>query len=259
MIASLIPLNTIEAQEGSTPQSNQLTDEEKARANNPLANTKAFNIQYYYRPGLNEVEGGEAHTTWFRAAVPTGRVLWRLSVPLEVRHVNNATTNYSKSGLGDIDIFAAYLAVLKPKFTFGLGPAAAFNTASDDALGTGRNSLGAAAVAFASPVPEIQIGGLAIWRTDIGGDSSREEVEILALQPFFMWQLGKGLYFRSAPIMPFNLKNGDYHMPLGLGIGKVIKINNSIFNFFIEPQPSILLDGVGQPRFQVYGALNMQF
>ena len=237
----------------------ELTDAEKARANNPLANAKAFNVQYYFRPSLSEVEGGQAHTFWLRVALPTGRILWRLSAPLETRHINNSAINYSKSGFGDLDIFAAYLAVLKPKYTFGLGPAASFNTASDDALGTGKTTLGAAAVVFASPVPQIQVGSLVIWRTDVAGDDKRDPVNFLAIQPFYFLQLGKGLYFRGAPIWVFDLERGYYHVPLGLGVGQVMKVNNIVFNFFLEPQPSILVYGPGQPVFQIYGALNMQF
>ena len=76
----------------------------------------------------------------------------------------------------------------------------------------------------------------------------------------YFWQLGKGVYFRGAPIIPIDLtKSGNYHIPVGLGIGKIIKVNGTVFNFFVEPQPSILVDGVGQPTFQIYTALNMQF
>jgi hypothetical protein len=240
-------------------QQSELTDEEKAKANNPLASTKAFNVQYYYRPYLNLTEGGMANTTWFRFAVPTGRILWRVSFPLEVRHVNNSTTNFGKSGIGDLDMFAAYLAVMKPKLTIGIGPAASFDTASDDALGTGKTTLGAAAVVFYMPNPQLQVGGLVIWRTDIGGDENRGDVNVLALQPIYLWQLGKGLYFRGAPIWVFDLENDYHHVPMGLGIGKVIKIKKVVYNFFIEAQPSVLVKGPGQPALQVYMSLNMQF
>lgn len=233
--------------------------EELAKSNNPLADIVAFNVQYYYRHSLNEIENGSANTTWFRFAVPTGRVLWRLSVPLESRELITDDNSFSKSGLGDIDLFAAYNFVQKPKITFGFGPSASFDTASDDSLGSGKNTLGAAAVVFAVPSAQFQYGGLLIWRTDIGGDKMRDGVNLLAIQPFYFWQLGKGLYFRGAPIMPFDLESGNYSVPLGLGIGKVVKIEGTVFNFFIEPQPSILSKGVGQPNFQVYAALNMQF
>lgn len=233
--------------------------EEIAKANNPLADMTAFNIQYYFRPQLNETTGGQASTTWFRFAMPTGRILWRVSAPLESRFVNNDQVNFGETGLGDIDIFAAYLVKSDAKFTFGIGPSASFNTAASDNLGSGKNTLGFAAVAYASLSPQAQVGGLVTWRTDINGDPNRNDVSMLALQPFYFWQLGKGLYFRGAPIIPIDLANDNYHVPLGLGIGKVVKINGTVFNFFVEPQPSILVKGVGQPTMQIYGAVNMQF
>lgn len=240
-------------------QQAELSDEEKAKANNPLASAKAFNLHYYYRPQLNLTEGGMANTFLARFAIPTGRILWRVSLPLETRHVNNSTTNFSASGIGDLDWFAAYLAVMKPKFTFGIGPAGTFDTAGDDALGTGKNTLGVAAVVFAVPNPQFQIGGLVIWRTSIGGDENRDSTSVLAIQPFFIFQLGKGLYFRSVPVWVFDLKNNYHHVPLGLGIGKVMKIKKVVYNFFVEFQPTLLVEGPGQPVFQVFMALNMQF
>jgi hypothetical protein len=240
-------------------QQAELSDEEKAKANNPLASAKAFNLHYYYRPQLNLTEGGMANTFWARFAIPTGRILWRFSLPLETRHVNNSTTNFSASGIGDLDWFAAYLAVMKPKFTFGIGPAGTFDTAGDDALGTGKNTLGVAAVVFVVPNPQFQTGALVIWRASIGGDENRDSTSVLAIQPFFIFQLGKGLYFRSVPVWVFDLKNNYHHVPLGLGIGKVMKIKKVVYNFFVEFQPTLLVEGPGQPVFQVFMALNMQF
>ncbi len=259
VLFGLLIFGTTNAQD-KPPQKAGMTDAEKAAANNPLASKNALNMQYYFRPNLNEVEGGAANSFYLRAAVPTwGKVLWRLTVPLETRFVNNPSTNFSESGLGDISLFAAYLAVTKPKLTFGIGPSATFNTASGAALGSGRNSLGVAAVIFAAPNPRIQVGGLVIAQTDIGGDATRSKVAFLAIQPFYIFQVGKGFYFRGAPIMPIDLKTGYYSVPLGMGIGQVIKIDKTVLNFFIEPQPSILVYGPGQPKFQIYGALNIQF
>lgn len=246
-------------EEAPKPDGKGPSAEELAKANNPLADVMAFNIQYYFRPNLNEVENGQANTMWMRFAAPTGPVLWRVSVPLESRIIKDGENSFSKTGLGDIDIFAAYLAVNKPKLTLGIGPSASFNTAADESLGSGKNTLGLAAIAFAAPSPSFQVGGLVTWKTDVGGDSLRDDVNLLAIQPFYFWQLGKGLYFRGAPIIPVDLDTGNYHLPLGLGIGKVVKMNKTVFNFFIEPQPSVLLKGPGQPTFQIYGAVNMQF
>jgi len=47
-------------------------------------------------------------------------------------------------------------------------------------------------------------------------------------------------------------------MPLGLGMGKVVKTGNTVFNLFIEPQYTMLHKGV-QPQFQVFTGINLQF
>ena len=41
--------------------------------------------------------------------------------------------------------------------------------------------------------------------------------------------------------------------------GKVLKVNNIVFNIFAEPQFTILHKGVGQPEVQLFIGLNTQF
>ena len=85
------------------------------------------------------------------------------------------------------------------------------------------------------------------------------DTSVLAVQIFGMWQIGGGTYLRSAPISTFDLKSGDYSVPFGLGIGKVTKVDNIVFNLFIEPQFTFLHQGTGQPALQIFIGLNMQF
>ena len=241
---------------------NAQTEEEKAanaraQANNPIASKTAFNLQSYYSTNLSGVTDGTSNSYWLRFATPTGRVLWRFSAPLST--FENKDLGISESGLGDMDLFAAYLAVSKPKFSFGIGPSVSAPTASSATLGTGKWTGGLAAVTFAVLSPKFQVGALAIWRTDFAGSSNRDDVDIFAAQPFAMFQAGKGLYFRSAPTWNFNLRNGSYNVPVGFGIGKVIKIDKVVCNFFIEPQFSAIHKGPNQQLFQLYSALNMQF
>jgi hypothetical protein len=233
----------------------QPTEAEKARANNPLADVVAFNVQFYLRNNLNGVEDGTANTNWYRLALPTGRWLWRLSAPLETR----SFSSYTSSGLGDLDFFGAYNIVQKPGLSFGIGPEATFPTATEDDLGSGKYTLGAAAICFAAPDPKFQTGGLVTWRTDVGGDDDRDPVSLLAIQPFFLWQWGGGVYSRCVPVWVFDLRSGDYSVPLGLGLGKVMKVGDTVFNFFLEPQYTVLVEGIGQPLFQIYTSVNMQF
>ena len=82
---------------------------------------------------------------------------------------------------------------------------------------------------------------------------------MLAAQPFYFFQLGNGNYIRGAPIWVFDLENDTYQVPVGLGFGRVIPTEKVVFNFFIEPQFTILSKGAGQPEFQLFMAVNMQF
>lgn len=234
------------------------TAEELAKANNPLANMRALNFQNYYVSEISGAPDQTANTLWARYVQPIDRWLLRASLPLSRTPVGPSG---SESGLGDLNVFAAYvLSEPTSPVTYGVGPLLVIPTASDDALGSGKWQAGAAAVYFNAASPEIQYGGLVTYQTDFAGDSSRAGTSLMAIQPFCFYQLGDGKYLRSAPIMAFDLENGNYNVPIGVGVGKVIKLSNgNVLNLFIEPQFTILEDGPGQPELQLFFGLNTQF
>lgn len=225
-------------------------------ANNPLADMKAFNVQNYYIPELSGVDG-KANTFWLRYAQPFGKWLLRASLPTSRVPTGNDSNT---SGLGDFNAFLAYLFnTNNPAVAVGVGPLLGAPTATEDETGTGKWQAGLAGVFFDGRSPKFQWGGLLTYQTDFAGDKDRANTSLLVGQPFYFWQLGKGLYVRGAPQWVFNLEYNSYHVPMGLGIGKVMPIGGTVFNFFIEPQYTILDRGVGQPEFQIYAAVNMQF
>ena len=229
----------------------------EADANNPLANFKAFNLQNYYIPQLSELDDQNANTFWLRYAQPIGPWLLRASLPISRVPTGPSTTT---SGLGDLSAFLAYLVDTgNPAKSFGIGPQISLPTASETETGTDKYQLGAAAVYFDASSKRVQWGGLLTWQTDVAGDDARPDTSVLALQPFYFFQLGNGLYLRGAPIAVFNLETSDYHVPVGLGVGKVFASGNIVYNIFIEPQFTILDRGPGQPEFQLFMGVNMQF
>lgn len=237
------------------------TDAHAAQANNPLANMTALNFHNYFMPVLNEAPG-EAYmnTAWVRFAKPfsDGKLLLRASVPVNTIAVPDGGIVSSTNGLGDINAFLSYNFVSKPTATMGIGPMLTLPTASEDPLGTGKWQAGFAFVAFIAKSPVFQFGGLITWQASFAGDENRSSTSIAAVQPFYFWQLGKGTYLRGAPIWAFDLENDDYSVPLALGIGKVVKLGNTVFNLFVEPQYSVLVDGV-QPQIQIFTGINLQF
>jgi hypothetical protein len=233
------------------------TAEELAKANNPLADMKAFNLQNYFIPSLTGTPDATANTFWLRYAQPVGSFLLRASLPLPTVPVSYQPD--SVSGVGDFNLFAAYLAIQKPTSTLGIGPLLAAPSATDDALGSGKWQGGVATVFFNAPNPTIQYGGLLTWQASFAGDEERDNTNLVVAQPFFFVQLGGGTYLRTAPLWVFNIEQDTYHIPFGFGIGQVVKSGSTVYNVFVEPQFTMLHKGVGQPQFQVYMALNMQF
>jgi hypothetical protein len=74
-----------------------------------------------------------------------------------------------------------------------------------------------------------------------------------------MLQLGGGYYLRSVGIWQFDLESNNYNVPIGMGIGRVIKTQKTILNFFVEPQFTVMSRGAGQPEVQLFFGFNTQF
>ena len=232
-----------------------------AQANNPLANMKAFNVHNYYIGSMTESKK-DANQLWMRYAQPIslGDTKWLLRASLPVNSFPTPSDGKTKTGIGDLNVFAAYLFDMpNPAISFGVGPLLNIPTATDDTLGSEKWSAGFANVLFNANSPKVQYGYLLTWQMSFAGDSSRADVNMGALQPFLMYQLGGGTYLRSASTWVYNFENDSYSVPLGLGIGQVIKKGDMVFNVFVEPQFSVFDDGPGYPEWQIFCGINMQF
>lgn len=233
----------------------------QSQANNPLANMTSIGFHNYYIPKLTDASNDAyMNSTWFRFAKPfaDGKFLIRVSAPINT--IGIPTTDgitKSKNGLGDINGLLVYNFVSKPTSTVGLGTVATAPTATDRTLGTGKWQGGLSLIGYFSKSPTFQYGGLVTWQTSFAGDKDRASTNNAAVQPFLFWQMGKGYYLRSAPIWVFDFKNDQFHMPFALGAGKILKINKTIFNLFVEPQYSVLHHGM-QPQFQIFTGINIQ-
>jgi hypothetical protein len=221
----------------------------------------AFNVQNYYIGELTESHES-ANQFWLRYAQPfsIGNTKWLMRASLPFNTFPTPPDESHETGLGDFNVFAAYLFdAPNPAISVGLGPQLTAPTATDEFLGSEKWSAGLAHVLFDGRNNQFQYGYLLTWQHSFTGDDDRADINVGALQPFAFFQLGRGLYLRAAPIWVYNFENDAYSVPLGVGIGKVVKKGNKVFNFFVEPQWSVAHDGPGQPEWQIYFALNMQF
>lgn len=237
------------------------TGSDAAQANNPLANMTAFNLQNYYIGRVTETDE-DANQFWFRFATPfkLGDANWLMRASLPVNSFPTPPHGDTETGLGDFNVFAAYLIDTgNPALSFGIGPQLTAPTATKDELGSEKWSAGFANVLFDASSAKFQYGYLLTWQASFAGNDDRADVNIGALQPFLFYQLGGGTYLRSAPIWAYNFENDSYSVPIGLGIGQVIPRGKTVFNVFIEPQISVADHGPGQPEWQIFAGFNMQF
>ena len=216
---------------GSTFAQEKSASDDAAQANNPLAKIIAFNVQNYYIGELTNSDE-DANQFWLRYAQPfsLGSTNWLMRASLPLNSFPTPPDNDKETGLGDFNVFASYLIDMgNPAVSFGIGPQLTMPTATEDALGSEKWSAGIANVLFNAKSKRFQYGYLLTWQHSFAGKDDRATVNVGAFQPFAFYQLGNGLYLRSAPIWVYNLENDNYSVPLGLGIGKVITKGNTVF------------------------------
>jgi hypothetical protein len=144
----------------------------------------------------------------------------------------NPNYNSTEFGLGDINA-TVFLSPANPgKVIWGIGPTLTMPTATDRALGSEKWSAGPSVVLLTTPKPWV-IGVLArnIW--SFAGDSNRDDVNQLLVQPFVNYNMADGWYLVSAPIITANWEassGNEWTVPLGGGIGKIFSIGSQPLN-----------------------------
>ncbi len=235
-------------------QAGGLDEETLKKANDPMAHTKAFNVHDYIISDIYGMPDVGQNQLLFRYAQPVGRFLLRGTLPVIT---SSAPSVSPSSGLGDFNLFAIY-SVDKGGNKFGIGPLITAPTGTNG-FSQEKWQAGVALLAFLAKNHVFQSGALLQWQTSFAGEKDARDIDVLTTQLFGMWQLGGGTYLRSTGIWTFDLENGNYNIPLGLGIGKVVKVDKVVFNIFAEPQFAVLSKGIGQSRFQTFVGFNTQF
>ena len=228
-----------------------------AKANNPLADANAINFQNYYMPSLQGLPNASVNAFLLRPVMVAGRQIIRATIPFQT---SPAGLLEYDSGIGDVNVFDAILVTPQDASTMiGVGPLIVIPSASPDSLGAGKWQAGAAAV-LVKPMPGgSMFAGLVTWQTDFAGDEDRPGTNFLTAQPVAVLQIGGGFYVRSSGLWTFDLENERYLVPFGIGVGKVFKVGSTVVNAFLEPQFSAYSKGDNQPRWQVFGGINLQW
>jgi hypothetical protein len=226
-------------------------------ANNPLTPKITINFQDQWAPELYDSDD-DTNALLLRGVIPhklfgPGQ-LFRFTLPV----VTAPTASGDTTGLGDLNLIDLF-PFKAGNVEIGIGPQLTLPTASQDETGTGKWQAGLATIIIA-PQKWGLLGGLITWQTSVAGDEDRVDQNGMAVQPFFLYNMPQGWYFRSTAILNFDFERDTYVIPIGTGIGKVsVRPNGTTVNFFAEPQWTVAHDGAGQPKFQMFAGVNLQF
>lgn len=258
VMCSMLLIPALLPAQQATPPGGALSQEEIAKSNNPLAELNQISFHDFitmHQRGTTEV----SNTMNLRGVMVAGRQIIRATIPFTTLPADNKM-GYN-SGLGDIQLFDAIRFSKNGASTdLAVGPMIVFPTGSNDYLGTGKWQAGGAFIAIHHIPGGHVLGSLVTYQHSFAGQKDRAEVSVLGFQPTLTFNIAAGLYGRSAgATWTFDFENHRTLIPFGLGVGKVFKANNMMVNIFVEPQLTVYSEGVGQPAYQVFFGMNLQW
>lgn len=171
--------------------------------------SNVLNIQPVYPVGL-----GKKWNLINRAIVP---VIYREAVLPKL--VDSAF------GLGDTS-YTGFISPAKPgKLIWGVGPSFLLPTSTEDRWATDKWSGGVGVVLLTMPGHWV-LGVLAqnVW--SFAGDDDAAEVNSFLLQPIINYNMQKGWYLTSVPVITANWtapSNNRWTVPVGGGFGRIVK------------------------------------
>ncbi len=128
-------------------------------------------------------------------------------------------------GFGDMTPTFFFSPSKPHKLIWGVGPVFVLPTATSEALGQGKLSMGPSIVALVQP-SHWTIGALINNAWSVAGSGGRTAVNQMTLQYFINYNLEKGWYLSSSPIISANWKaatGNTWTVPVGGGVGRVMR------------------------------------
>jgi hypothetical protein len=199
----------------------------------PLQNNSNFGVGRYGRTqdvfNIQPVIPARISENWLLITRIIQPIVWQ---PYASQNVGG------QFGIGDMNP-TFFLSPARPgKLIWGFGPAMVFPTATSALTGQGKLSFGPSAVALVQP-GHWTFGALVNNVFSVVGSSHRPSVNQMTLQYFINYNLKKGWYISSSPIITANWHSqatgdaanggdttpgGTWTIPFGGGVGRIMRI-----------------------------------
>jgi hypothetical protein len=231
---------------------------------NPIADLVTLPIEENF--GFGGIDGRTQHVVNVSPVYPLRLherwlLINRAIIPAVVSLPSSVTGLDDEIGLGDIN-FTPFLSPqgLSERFSFAIGPNFTFPSATDPALGTGKWSVGPAAILLMEQGPWVT-GFLIANSWSIGGKTGRPDVNAGVLQPWLYYNFPNGAYLFTEPVMTVNWKaepGERWTVPVGIGAGKIFQIGSQFINvqlaaFYNVERPT------GSPKWTIRPQIQLLF
>jgi hypothetical protein len=223
------------AQESSA----QGTSEIAKQAQNPIASVISMPLENDFNPHTG-IDKKDSYVLEMKPVVPfrlsndwnliTRTIIPVAQVPDLAPGVNGTT------GLGDIQTSLFLSPTKVGPVIWGAGPVISFPTATEDILGTKKVSIGPTAVVL-SIRGHWLFGTLVQNLFSVAGPKERADVNQMLMQPFVNYNLRKGWYLTSSPIITANWEvNSDnrWTVPVGGGVGRIVHFGKLPVNMYTQ-------------------------
>jgi len=211
-----------------------------ANPNTPLASLN-FKLQLREFEGRQQGASAQSGTTLlfqpsFPFALDNGdTVFFRPAIPLQINFPTPSPGLQdfeSESGLGDITFDLAYGRTTDSGLLIAAGLVSTIPTATDDALGSDRMTLGPE-ILIGKLTPKYVIGAFPNHQWDVGGPGEKD-ISLTTVQLFGTFLPGGGWNIGSSPIMSFDHEPDEWTIPLNFTFGKTVIWNKRAWKLSME-------------------------
>jgi hypothetical protein len=225
----------------------QSADELAKQTQNPIANLISVPFQGNWDFGIGDNDNTGTLLNFQPvvpfAITPSTNVVLRVIMPLTSQPGGADGTRIN--GMGDVLMTAFFSPSKAGRIIWGVGPAILLPTATDNALGTEKFSIGPSVVALAQP-GKWTVGILfnQLWSTS--GAKDRTDVNQTFLQPFAYYNLGSGLSAGVSMEASGNWKADEmWTAPLLFQVSKVTLLGNRPVNLLVAAGPMVASPAAG--------------
>jgi len=233
------PAQSGEAKPAEAQASVASTEELQKAVQNPIASLISVPFQNGNNFGIGPYDRTQDILN-IQPVIPVGisknwNMITRIIQPVIWQPYPNAPTG-GEYGFGDMVPTFFFSPKNSGKLIWGAGPQFILPTATNDILGQGKVSMGPAVVVLTQPKPWT-IGVLVSNDWSIAGSGSRPGVNQMTLQYFVNYNLQKGWYLSTSPILTANWKASSgnvWVVPVGGGVGRVMKFGPQPVNLNLQ-------------------------